>query len=152
MYLNAAAYRTFSDFTQYPVFPWVLSNYDDSEIDLNDPANYRDLSKPMGAMEPRRFDAFYKRYLDMPEPKFLYGTHYSAPGYVIGHLFRKFPLYMLRLHGGRFDSPDRLFDSIMNEWNSVNNNPADVKELIPEFYSNDPSFLVNAMQLDLGIK
>ena len=145
MYLNAAAYRTFSDFTQYPVFPWVLSNYDDSEIDLNDPANYRDLSQPMGAMEPRRFEAFKNRYRDMPEPKFLYGTHYSAPGYVIGHLFRKYPLYMLRLHGGRFDSPDRLFDSIMNEWNSVNNNPADVKELIPEFYSNDPSFLVNGM-------
>ena len=39
----------------------------------------------------------------------------------------------------------RRVATIMNEWNSINNNPADVKELIPEFYSNDPSFLVNAM-------
>jgi factor associated with neutral sphingomyelinase activation len=59
---------------------------------------------------------------------------------------------MLRLHAGKFDSPDRLFDSIMNEWNSVTENPADVKELIPEWYGDDPSFLINAMKLDLGVK
>jgi factor associated with neutral sphingomyelinase activation len=59
---------------------------------------------------------------------------------------------MLRLHGGKFDNPDRLFDSIANEWNSVNENPADVKELIPEWYGSDTSFLINAMRLDLGVK
>ena len=34
----------------------------------------------------------------MPKPKFLYGTHYSAPGYTIGYLMRKHPAYMLKLH------------------------------------------------------
>lgn len=29
--------------------------------------------------------------------KFLYGTHYSTPGYVIGYLVRKYPQYMLKL-------------------------------------------------------
>ena len=31
-------------------------------------------------------------------------------------------------------------------------NPADVKELIPEFYGTDPSFLINELNLDLGVK
>jgi len=42
--------RSFNDLSQYPVFPWVLSNYTSSYLDLNDPKNYRDLSKPMGAL------------------------------------------------------------------------------------------------------
>ena len=29
------------------------------------------------------------RYEDMPEPKFLYGSHYSTPGYVLFYLVRK---------------------------------------------------------------
>ena len=33
----------------------------------------------------------------MPEPRFLYGTHYSTPGYVIGYLIRSKPEYMLKL-------------------------------------------------------
>jgi len=152
LYLNSAAYRTFSDFTQYPVFPWVLSNYDSPELDLNNAANFRNLSLPIGALNPNRLATFKKRYTDMPEPKFLYGTHYSAPGYVIGFLFRRFPLFMLRLHSGKFDSPDRLFNDIAQDWRSVQDNPADVKELIPEFYSDDPSFLQNDLALDLGIK
>jgi factor associated with neutral sphingomyelinase activation len=152
IYLNNAAYRTFADFNQYPVFPWVIADYDSPVLDLSNPATFRDLTKPIGALNPRRLATFKKRYVDMPEPRFLYGTHYSAPGYVIGFLFRNRPLYMLRLHGGRFDSADRLFDSIPKEWRNVNENQADVKELTPEFYSLDPSFLVNSLQLDLGTK
>jgi hypothetical protein len=37
--------RTYNDLSQYPVFPWVLTNYDSSELDLSLPSNYRDLSK-----------------------------------------------------------------------------------------------------------
>lgn len=98
MYLNSAAYRTFSDFTQYPVFPWVLRDYTSPHLDLSNPDSFRDLRKPIGALNPRRLETFKQRYEDMSPPKFLYGTHYSAPGYVIGLLIRKNPLYMLRLH------------------------------------------------------
>jgi len=55
---------------------------------LNDPANYRDLSKPIGALDPDRLKMFKERYKEMPEPKFLYGTHYSTPGYVLFYLVR----------------------------------------------------------------
>ena len=37
--------RTYNDLNQYPVFPWVLTNYTTETLDLNDPNNYRDLSK-----------------------------------------------------------------------------------------------------------
>ncbi|EGZ09163.1 hypothetical protein PHYSODRAFT_524125 [Phytophthora sojae] len=50
MALNTFAGRSFNDLTQYPVFPWVLSNYEDSTLDLSDPHNFRDLSKPTWRM------------------------------------------------------------------------------------------------------
>jgi len=37
--------RSFCDLNQYPVFPWVLTNYESDTLDLTDPNNYRDLSK-----------------------------------------------------------------------------------------------------------
>ena len=43
--------RTYNDLNQYPVFPWVLTNYDSEELDLTLPGNFRDLSKvqrPLG--------------------------------------------------------------------------------------------------------
>ena len=39
-----------------------------------------------------------------------------------------------RLQNGRFDAPDRMFCSVPDSWDSVMSNPADVKELIPEFF------------------
>mmetsp|Transcript_8685 Transcript_8685/g.7640 ORF Transcript_8685/g.7640 Transcript_8685/m.7640 type:complete len:81 (-) Transcript_8685:1260-1502(-) len=79
----------------------------------------------------------------MDPPRYLYGTHYSAPGYVIGYLVRKHPQYMLKLQSGKFDKPDRLFFSMKKDWNNIMNNHAIVKEAIPEFYGDDDSFLVN---------
>ena len=42
----------------------------------------------------------------------------------------------------RFDVADRQFHSIPGSWNSLMENPNDVKELIPEFFYL-PEFLVN---------
>lgn len=42
--------RTFQDLTQYPVFPWVINDYACTDLDLNDDRVYRDLRKPMGAL------------------------------------------------------------------------------------------------------
>ena len=96
--LNSAANRTRNGLSQYPVFPWVISNYESETLDLKNPKNFRDLSKPIGALNENRFNNFKERYNQMPEPKFLYGVHYSNPGYVIGYLVRKYPEYMIKLH------------------------------------------------------
>jgi hypothetical protein len=76
-------------------------------------------------------------------------THYSVPGYVLFFLVRQAPEYMLKLQNGKFDAPDRLFNGISDAWNSVNSNPADLKELIPEFYESNGEFLTNMLDLDM---
>lgn len=45
MFLNTVAGRTFNDLNQYPVFPWILSNYTSDTLDLNVASSFRDLSK-----------------------------------------------------------------------------------------------------------
>ena len=46
----------------------------------------------MGAMDPKRLRDFVERYHELPaEERYLYGTHYSCPGYVIGFLVRSNP-------------------------------------------------------------
>ena len=50
LHLNQAGNRSLSDLSQYPVFPWVLKDYECEEIDLEDESVYRDLSKPIGAL------------------------------------------------------------------------------------------------------
>lgn len=44
-----------------------------------------------------------------------------------------------------------MFWSIGDTWKSVLSLPSDVKELVPEFYSNDPSFLVGGLHLCCGL-
>eukprot|EP00466_Bigelowiella_natans_P017310 jgi/Bigna1/91634/estExt_fgenesh1_pg.C_1100004 len=159
LHLNHAAGRSFNDVTQYPVFPWVLKDFTSRRLDLNDPKVFRDLSKPIGALETNRLRTFRKRMREMPAEMshgkpFLYGTHYSAPGYVLYFLVRKAPEYMLRLQSGHFDVPDRLFHSMHHAWQSVLTSNTDVKELIPEFYNVDTKgdFALNTKNLDLGVR
>lgn len=80
MALNTMADRSLNDLAQYPVMPWVISNYTSLALDFKDPSTFRDLTKPIGALDPARLQSFRRRYKEMPEPKFLYGTHYSTPG------------------------------------------------------------------------
>jgi hypothetical protein len=65
MFLNSCAGRSFLDLTQYPVFPWILNDYRSEELDLENPAIYRDLSKPMGALGAKRASQYYERYQTM---------------------------------------------------------------------------------------
>lgn len=55
-----------NDLTQYPVFPWIISNYSSQTLNLNDSSNYRDLTKPVGALNPERLE----RLLDRLVPVF----------------------------------------------------------------------------------
>jgi len=122
--LNAAAGRSFHDLSRYPVFPWVLASYgsideDDDvydsspeKLDFTDPSIFRDLSLPIGALNDSRFEDFRKRYEGMVQQQkshasqynqdapFMYGTHYSAPGYVLFYLMRVLPEHMLCLQNG----------------------------------------------------
>jgi factor associated with neutral sphingomyelinase activation len=101
--LNSAAGRTFQDLSRYPVFPWVIADYKSKKLDLNDPKTFRDLTKPIGALNEKRLEYFKQRYdsmRDMEKEPFLYGTHYSAAGYVLYYLVRSMPEHMLCLQNG----------------------------------------------------
>lgn len=90
MFLNQQSGRSFNDLTQYPVFPWIITDYESDHIDLENPNIYRDLSKPVGALNPSRLKKILQRYREMPaDNKFMYGSHYSTPGY-------SFVMYCLR--------------------------------------------------------
>ncbi|KAJ3939453.1 beige protein-like 1 [Colletotrichum fioriniae] len=155
MLVNTMAGRTFNDLTQYPVFPWVLADYTSEELNLNDPATFRDLSKPMGAQTAGRVSGFRESYdalAEIGETPFHYGTHYSSAMIVSSYLIRLPPFvqsYIL-LQGGSFDHADRLFQSIPHAWKSAScDNKADVRELIPEFFCL-PEFLTNINQYNFG--
>ncbi|XP_058056243.1 WD repeat and FYVE domain-containing protein 3 [Anopheles bellator] len=159
MHLNSLAGRSYNDLMQYPVFPWILSNYDSDTLNLNDENNFRDLSKPMGAQSQERLEQFQKRFKDWDDPlgetpPYHYGTHYSSAMIVCAYLVRLEPFaqHFLRLQGGHFDLADRMFHSIKEAWYSASKqNMADVKELIPEFFYL-PEFLENSNSFDLGTK
>ena len=51
---NLFIWRSYNDLMQYPVFPWVLADYDSEELDLTNHKTFRDLSRPMGAQTESR--------------------------------------------------------------------------------------------------
>ncbi len=61
--------------------PWVLADYNSAALDLNDPASFRDLAKPVGALDARRLAFFRERYESLrvraPAPP-------AAPGLALG--------------------------------------------------------------------
>jgi len=157
MLLNTLAGRSYNDLCQYPVFPWVLANYTSEEIDLRKEENYRDLSKPMGALNPERLKDFLERYHSFQDPSgvlppFMYGSHYStAVGVVLHYLVRLQPFASLHcaMQSGSFDVADRLFGSVQQAWEMCTNTHCEVKELTPEWFSL-PDFLRNINQFNFG--
>ena len=63
MQLNTIAGRTYNDLAQYPVFPWVITDYESEELNLENPAVFRDLTKPIGALNPERLEDLQIRYI-----------------------------------------------------------------------------------------
>ncbi|RYG41534.1 hypothetical protein EON68_02975, partial [archaeon] len=155
MALNTLAGRGYNDLTQYPVFPWVLSDYTSPALDITDPASYRDLTRPMGALAIERLKEFRARFSTLDEevmPRFLYGSHYStAVGTIVHYLIRLHPFTRIHVayQDGHFDVTDRLFSSVEYTWSMNTQNMSEVKELTPEWYS-QPHFLVNHARYNFG--
>jgi hypothetical protein len=154
MYLNTIAGRTYNDLNQYLIFPWILINYDSPTIDLNSPSSYRDLSKPIGALNPNRRQFFADRYQNWEHsniPPFHYGTHYSTAAFTLNWLIRVEPFtsIFLNLQDGKFDHADRTFHSVSTSWKNSQRDSSDVKELIPEFFYL-PEMFLNLNKFNMG--
>ena len=173
MFCNTVAGRSYNDLSQYPIFPWIISNYSTNKLNLNDPKSFRDLKWPMGAQNEAQREVFQRRYDDLADsynadlemakrngdamtsdslPPFHYGSHYSTMGFVLWYLVRYEPFTSLNIwmQDGRFDKTDRIFDTMEMCYKGVTTNQSDVKELIPEFFY-CPEFLQNPNNINLGV-
>ena len=79
MWMNILSGRSFHDMAQYPVFPWVLTNYINEEINLEE--NIRNMSLPIGILESSneaRAETYNEIYesvksdLNEIDPEFIY--------------------------------------------------------------------------------
>ena len=121
--VNKMANRSFCDVSQYPVMPWVLKQYGSSELDFENPRIYRDLEKPIGALNEDKLEKFKGKYFEIlkqntDEQPYMYSTHYSSSGIVLYYLMRKVPSHILRLQNGGFGPSDRIFIDVEMCWNN----------------------------------
>jgi hypothetical protein len=154
MWLNNLGSRSFHDPSQYPIFPWVLSDYKSERLDLKNPEVFRDFTKPIGAIGSQRLAELIKLFqdaLDFGDRPSLFSSYVSYPLMLLLYLIRMEPFTSLHidLQGGRFDNSHRVFSSIPNCWTSVTTQLNDYRELIPEFFF-DPELLLNPNGFDLG--
>ena len=167
MGLNKFAGRTFNDLMQYPIFPFVLSDYSSSTLDLNSVKSFRDLRRPISVQQKDKEEIYRNKYRGLAEElkvshemtcpgmgPYHYGSHYSNAGIVLHFLVRLSPFtaMFLKYQDGNFDIPDRTFHDLNATWLlATTDTTTDVKELIPElFYM--PEVLENCDALDLGEK
>lgn len=62
MEINFYSGRSLNDLTQYPVFPWVLKDFESTPLDLNNEEQfYRRLHLPIGAINDKRLTFFKQR-------------------------------------------------------------------------------------------
>ncbi|KAK8895657.1 hypothetical protein M9Y10_024127 [Tritrichomonas musculus] len=154
-WVNMITGRSFHDISQYPVFPWILKNYDEEFIDFSKAEQvFRNLSLPVGALDERRLEMLKENMegLTGDDQRCLYNKHYMTAGFVTYYLMRCEPFTMMHieLQSGQFDYANRLFISVESIWNLVSG-PAqnEFRELVPEFFSL-PNFMKNYEKYDLG--
>jgi len=66
--LNTIAGRTYNDLSQYPVFPWILADYQSETLDLKNPATFRDLARPIGVVNPKNAKEVRAKYDHFEDP------------------------------------------------------------------------------------
>ena len=139
MLLNKYGGRSFNDLHQYPVFPWIISNYQGDTMDLHNISNYRDLRLTIGGISDSKresVDAKLEMMLGVSDLEpYQIATHFLPARFVLGYLFRIEPFSSLLLQfEKKRDSPARMFHSIGLSWHTGTLDMNDNKELVPEFF------------------
>ena len=163
MMLNLYSSRSLNDINQYPVFPWILTNYveKDYKILKEDKNLLRPFELPMGMMEvtassqirKKTFLEEWQKEKEGEKPILIgrYKTHYSNPFYVSYYLVRNFPFVNIRieLQGSKWDDPNKQFNDLENSFNLALIQKNDLRELIPEMFC-FPEMFMNTNNLNLG--
>jgi len=98
MLLNKYSGRSFCDTNQYPIFPWIIQDYKSPTLKLDSLNTYRDLTKPIGALNQAKLERFYEKYQLQNEDTgiYLYGSHFSTSLFIYYFLVRMEPFSSLR--------------------------------------------------------
>lgn len=159
--LNKIAGRTYNDLMQYPVFPWIISDYESSVLNLKSPKTFRNLSKTISTQYEEMEEHYVTNYNYLAQSMaeqptimkpYHYSSHYSNSGTILHFLVRLPPFtnMFLLYQDNNFDIPDRTFHSIATTFRLTSKESAtDVKELIPEFF-HLPDFLENSEGFNFG--
>uniref|UniRef100_M4BZH7 BEACH domain-containing protein n=1 Tax=Hyaloperonospora arabidopsidis (strain Emoy2) TaxID=559515 RepID=M4BZH7_HYAAE len=143
MALNVSAGRSYNDASQYPVFPWVIKDYESSELRLDDEDVYRDLRRPIGTQTPegiQRARATYEGWdPKMPIPACHYANAYSHLQSVLYFLIRLAPFTgaVLGSEEQRFyhkTAGEPTFDSMLDAFRMCTSDDRHMFELTPEFF------------------
>ena len=157
-FLNLYANRSFNDINQYPVFPWILLDYQSDNLPKTQ--ILRPFGTPMGmlcfdkasAERKQSFISTWDTSLNEGEEESdRYRSHFSTSLYITYYLVRVFPFSNMRieLQGKNFDDPHRLFNSMKDSFMCASTQRADLRELIPEFFY-FPEMFYNLNNFDLG--
>ncbi|KAL3668579.1 hypothetical protein V7S43_006661 [Phytophthora oleae] len=143
MALNVSAGRSYNDPSQYPVFPWVIKDYESTELHLDDEDIYRDLRRPIGAQTAEAIQHARGTYESWdpktPIPAFHYANTYSHMQAVLYFLTRLAPFtgavlgneeqqFYLKAAG------EPTFDSVPEAFQMCTSDERHMFELTPEFF------------------
>lgn len=138
--LNFISGRTWSDFTQFPVFPWILTDFTSQRIDLNDSKYYRNLEYPLFAQtksQQSACESYYETVTEIGNSPHHFPKYISHVGSTLYFLVRLEPFTDAELdfQGGCLDAPDRTFQSfsITTEL-MLTPGSKSCLELVPEVY------------------
>ncbi len=151
LYLNKYSGRTYNDYNQYPIFPWVTltEDYFPEKIEndnYTDCIIYRDMKYFMQTQteKDREQALFYYKNVQTENSKnpTHFRMHYSTSGFILLYLMRIFPFLEqhIRLQNGKFDTPNRMMHRIEEMLNIIKESN-DNRELIPEFFNSIEYFI-----------
>ena len=164
IYSNFLSGRSFSDLSQYPVFPWIIGDVfinnkknantllqSNSTPEVDEYKSYdnlnivesnnqilmlklRDLKKPMGQQTLERAQFYDETYKNNG---YFYVSHYSLMATIFNQFIRVSPFTEMHLDLNKgFDVKERLFLNISSAFKSATEiNQNDVSELTPEWFS-----------------
>ena len=156
MILNKYGSRSLNDLSQFPVFPWIISDYESPTFTYDNKDSLRDLKFPVGAQSTASQALMKSKFNSLKEERmapYHSGSHYSNCGIVVHFLLRlePFTTQARELQGGNFDVADRLFISLKYAWESCSMGiGGDVKELIPDLFYN-PFLFRNYSKYSFGV-
>ena len=151
LYLNKLSTRTFNDWSQYPIFPWITRNIakivegdiikdssEKDEIEEEDDSEMRDMNYPISMQSKNNRLSEIGKFQDDAKitrhPSHL-GTHYSTSSYIFYYLMRNNPACknMIKLQNYKQENPNRTFLSF-TETQKILKSISDNRELIPDLF------------------